>query len=469
MRVLFAAAEIFPFAKSGGLADIAYALPKALSAEAEVTAVMPLYRFIEKERYGIRATGERFTIGFGTEAYDVEIFVGMREGAEVVFVYNPLLCDRDYLYGPPGEGYDDNDLRFAIFCHALVELAKKHSFDLLHLNDWHTAPAAVLVHDAGLRVKTLFTIHNLAYQGVFEPTSLKRTGIAKRHFNMEECEFYGSVNWMKCGIAHADAVTTVSPSYAVEIQEPEYGCGLDGFLRKQKEKLVGILNGVDTSVFDPSNDPAIPARYGIGCLEGKRICKESFMRDVDIDKYELPLFVFIGRFTEQKGIELIIEAAGELAKRPALFSILGEGDPGYLNKLQGLCDRYDVIKVHFGYDEALSHRMYAAADFLLMPSRFEPCGLNQMIAMRYGAVPIVHAVGGLRDTVHPIDSSVDMCGLGFLFENMDSSALLECVDRAIALYAKKTVLERIREFNMECDFSIDRCAAHYLELYRSLL
>ena len=469
MRVLFAAAEMFPFAKSGGLADIAHALPAALSEEADVTAVMPLYRFIEKERFGIRPTGEHFILKFGSEVYDVEIFVGMREGAEAVFVYNPLLCDRDYLYGPPGEGYEDNDLRFAIFSHAIVELAKKHSFDLLHLNDWHTAPAAVLAHDAGLRVKTVFTIHNLAYQGIFEPASLKRTGIAKRHFNLEECEFYGSVNWMKCGIAHADAVTTVSPSYAVEIQEPEYGCGLDGFLRKQKGKLRGILNGIDTDFFDPSNDPELPAPYSMDNLKGKSICKEKFLNEIDIDKYELPLFVFIGRFAEQKGLDLIVEAAEELAKRPIMLVLLGEGEERYHKQLQELAERDQNIFVRFGYDEALSHRMYAAADFLLMPSRFEPCGLNQMIAMRYGTVPLVHSVGGLRDTVHPLGSSVDMCGLGFLFESMDSSALLECVDSAISLYSKKTVLDRVREFNMECDFSIGRCAAHYLELYRSLL
>ncbi len=469
MRVLYAAAEIFPFAKSGGLADIAYALPKALSAEADVTAVMPLYRFIEKERFNVRATGERFTLKFGGGRYGVEIFVGTYEGAEFVFVYNTLLCDRDHLYGPPGAAYEDNDLRFAVFCHALVELTKRHSFDLLHLNDWHTAPAAVLARDAGLRAKTLFTIHNLAYQGVFDPASLKRTGIAKRHFDMEECEFYGRVNWMKCGIAHADAVTTVSPSYAVEIQEPEYGCGLDGFLRRHKEKLSGILNGIETTVFDPMNDPALAAGYGAGCLDGKRICKESLLKEIDMDKYELPLFIFIGRFTEQKGVELIIEAAGELAKRQALFSILGEGDPGYVDELRRISERYENFHLRVGYDEALSHRMYAAADFLLMPSRFEPCGLNQMIAMRYGAVPVVHAVGGLRDTVHPLGGAQDICGLGFLFDTMDFSALVECVDSAIALHKRGTVLERIVEFNMECDFSIERCASRYLELYRRLV
>ncbi|BBG65912.1 glycogen synthase, ADP-glucose transglucosylase [Hydrogenimonas sp.] len=471
MKIVFASAEIFPFAKSGGLADIAHALPAALGEKADVTVVMPLYRFIDKERFCIRPTGEHFVLNFGRETYDVEIFAGACEGKEVLFVYNRLLCDRDHLYGPPGEGYEDNDVRFSIFCRAIVELVKIHSFEIMHLNDWHTALAALIAHDEGVRAKIVYTIHNLAYQGIFPAESLERTGIAKRHFNMEELEFYGEVNWMKGGIAHADAVTTVSPSYAVEIQEAEYGCGLDGFMRKHNGKLKGILNGIDYSIFDPLSDPSIPERFDSENLEGKSLCKESFLREAgfDIDKYELPLFIFIGRFTEQKGIELIVEAAKKLARLPLLLAILGEGERKYREQLRSICDRYPNIAVKFGYDEALSRRMYAAADFLLMPSRFEPCGLNQMIAMRYGAIPVVHAVGGLRDTVHPIESNEPLCGLGFRFEKMEAADFLDAVKRALSLYAALHKMQRTREFDMSCDFSVGRCAKRYLELYRSLL
>ncbi|WP_457595300.1 glycogen synthase [Hydrogenimonas sp.] len=468
MRVLFAAAEIFPFAKSGGLADIAHALPVAMAEEAAVTAVMPLYRFIERERFGIRPVGERLSLSFGGARYDVELFSCRSGGVETLFLHHPLLCDRDHLYGPPGEGYADNDLRFAIFCHAIVALAEKHRFTHLHLNDWHTALAAPLAHDAGLRTKILFTIHNLAYQGIFPKASITRCGIAPRHFRMEELEFFGQVNWMKGGIAHADAVTTVSPSYAVEITEPEYGCGLDGFLRVHRQKLVGILNGIDTDLFDPAEDPAIPAHFTADRIEGKRRCKEALLKEFDMDEYEHPLFIFIGRFVEQKGLDLLIETAPKLLERPVNLLVLGDGEAAYVEALERLAGRYANLRLRVGYDEALSRRMYAAADYLLMPSRFEPCGLNQMIAMRYGTLPVVHAVGGLRDTVHPLKGGVKICGLGFVFEEMRPSALLKAVDAALSLYGRERTLAEVRRFDMECDFSIASCARRYLALYRSL-
>ncbi len=469
MKILFASAEIFPFAKSGGLADISYALPKAMRELADVTTLMPLYRFIDKERYGIRPTGEHFTLRFGGTGYDVELFKGGWEAEEAVFVYNPLLCDRDHLYGPPGEGYEDNDLRFAIFCHAIVETARRYAFTLLHLNDWHTAPAALLARDAGLRAKSVFTIHNLAYQGIFPPESLKRTGIAQRHFCMEELEFFGQVNWMKGGIAHADAVTTVSPSYAVEIQEPEYGCGLDGFLRKHNRKLKGILNGIDTEVFNPSSDAALPENYDEKSLEGKDICKRRFLGEINIDKYEYPLFVFIGRFVEQKGIDLLIDTIEEAAKRPIVLALLGDGSESVKHAVEEAVRSKETLYCRFGYDEAFSHRMYAAADFLLMPSRFEPCGLNQMIAMRYGTIPLVHGVGGLRDTVHKIEPSQRICGQGFVFTQMKPASLLAAMDDAVKLYHDKNAFKQIRAFDMRCDFSVKRCAKEYLKLYEGLV
>jgi starch synthase len=469
MNLLFAAAEIFPFAKSGGLADIAYALPKVLGKNLDSSALMPLYAFVDKERFGIRPTGEHFMLTFGKTTYDVELFFAEYHGLKILFVYNELLCDREYLYGPPGEGYEDNDLRFAIFSHAIVEIVKRYRFDLLHLNDWHTALAALLVHDARLRVKIVYTIHNLAYQGMFPPDSLVRCGIDSRHFSMEELEFYGQVNWMKAGIAHADAVTTVSPGYAIEIQKPEFGFGLDGFLRRHREKLTGILNGIDTEFYDPENDPVLPAHFGQNSMKGKSLCKKRYLEEIDMDKYEWPLFIFIGRLIEQKGIDLIVEAVGELARKPLILAILGEGEERFHAALETAADGYANIHLRFGYDESLSHRMYAAADFLLMPSRFEPCGLNQMIAMRYGTVPVVHRVGGLRDSVHPIVRGRSMCGLGITIEAMHSDALVEAVDRALDLYDARERVNRVMKFDMGCDFSIEKCARKYLDLYKELL
>jgi len=469
MKTLFAAAEIFPFAKSGGLADVAHALPKALAARIDTVAVMPLYRFIDKERYGIEPTGEGFTLALDGALHAVEYFAAIHEGVKHLFVYNETLCDVDHLYGPPGGSYDDNDLRFAIFCHALVDLAQRLGIDLLHLNDWHTALAAPLLGERGLPVRSVYTIHNLAYQGIFPPSTMSRTGIAPHHFTMEDMEFYGSLNWMKGGIRHSDAVTTVSPGYALEIQRSEFGCGLDGFLRKHRQKLHGILNGIDYELYDPQSDTAIPYRFGPGRLANKSRCKRAYLKEIDIDKYEHPLFVFIGRFVEQKGLDWIVDALDTIGTMPMTLAILGEGEARYHRLLEAAAERYDNVHLRFGYDESLSHRMYAAADFLLMPSRFEPCGLNQMIAMRYGTIPVVRRVGGLRDTVHDWRNGEPVCGKGVGFDAPEASAMLAAIEEALELYAVRNRFNRIRKFDMGCDFSIEKCAARYLELYRSLL
>ena len=467
MRLLFAAAEMFPFAKTGGLADVAHALPKALAAHAEVTAVMPLYRFVDRLRYGIEPTGESLDVRVGKKAVRVALYRAQREGVSHLFLYEPTLCERSHPYGPPGGAYADNDVRFAIFSHALVALAEREKADILHLNDWHTALAAPLLRDAGLSVRSVFTIHNLAYQGVFPPESLARTGLEARHFTMEDMEFYGRVNWMKGAIAHADAVTTVSPSYAREIQTPAFGCGLEGFLRKHADKLTGILNGIDTALYDPAADPALPAAFDRRDLSGKQACKRAYLKEIDINKYDDPLFVFIGRFVEQKGIDWIAEASERLGALPLTLAILGEGEERFHRELERAASRHPNIRLRFGYDEALSHRMYAAADFLLMPSRFEPCGLNQLIAMRYGTVPVVHRVGGLKDTVHEWREP-PLCGTGVPFDGQGSEALLSAVMAALQLYAKPKRLEKARRFDMGCDFSIQRCAGEYLKLYGSL-
>jgi starch synthase len=468
LRILFAAAEVFPFAKTGGLADMAHALPKALTAHGEVTVAMPLYRFVDRSRYGIEPTGERLSLAFGGARYEVTLHRCLYEGVPHLFFYEPTLCERDHPYGPPGGAYEDNDLRFAIFCHALVEVTRRGSHHILHLNDWHTALAAVLASDAKLPVKTLFTIHNLAYQGLFPRETLRRCGIDPRHFTMEAMEFYGRVNWLKGGVAFADAVTTVSPTYAREIQTPRFGCGLEGFLRAHRRKIRGILNGIDPDLYDPSRDPALPATYDAGDLQGKELCKKEYLKSVDIKEYESPLFIFIGRFVEQKGIDWIAEAAPKLAKLPLTLALLGEGEERFHRSLERIAREHARIHLRFGYDESLSHRMYAAADFLLMPSRFEPCGLNQMIAMRYGTLPVVHAVGGLKDTVHDIRNR-PACGVGIVFEEASADAMAAAVERAVALYRDRRSLHRTRRYDMACDFSIGRCADAYAKLYGEIL
>ena len=457
MKILFCASEAYPFAKSGGLADVAYALPKALSATAEVTLILPWYRFMKLPVKPVLIWEKRVTSG-GVE-YPLSFWKLTFEGLEVLLVKTDLLYERDTLYGGT-EGYRDNDLRFMIFSRAITAYAKENFFDILHLNDWHTALAALFAKEENLPGKVVFTIHNLSFQGIFERDRLEVLGIAPDYFQMELLEFYGKINFLKAGIAFCDALTTVSPTYAKEIQTPEFGCGLDGFLRKHSDKLSGILNGIDTSVFDPKNDPMLACTLKRKITTWKACNKKDFWGK----KSPLPLFVFIGRLTEQKGIDLLTSLHEELAGMPLLFAFLGEGDETIVKALETMGEHKNISYMK-GYDEALAHQMYAAADFLVMPSRFEPCGLNQMIAMRYGTVPVVHKTGGLADTVH---SRGKKCGRGIVFTANEKNSLLKAIEKALLLYADKEKLEEVNHFNMRCNFSFEASAKKYIRLYRQL-
>jgi starch synthase len=461
MKILFCASEAYPFAKSGGLADVAHALPKALSESEEVTLMLPLYRFADVDASHLEAVGGT-TLSFGGAAYEVSFYHYRADGLSVIFVKNPLLYERDTLYGADGKAYADNDLRFTLFSRAIVWYAVKEGIDILHLNDWHTALAALFAKERGLDAKVVFTIHNLAFQGVFEKVRLSLLGIDTTYFHPEALEFYDQINFMKAGIAFCDLITTVSPSYAKEIQTPSFGCGLDGFLRKHADKLIGILNGIDTSFFDPRNDPMIACPMKRKISTFKRCNKKGLFKK----EFDDPLFVFIGRLTEQKGVDLLIALGESLAELPLRFAFLGEGDHQTQLWLRRICEMSDNMIYFEGYDEARAHQLYAAADFLVMPSRFEPCGLNQMIAMHYGAVPIVHAVGGLRDTVH---ADGFRCGLGIPYETNSEEQLLEKISEALFLYEARDRLDAINRFNMVCDFSVERSARKYLAAYRELL
>ena len=431
-RLLFASSEVYPFAKSGGLADVSHALPKALSGRFDVSVIMPLYASVDRKAFGIEKLGPRYKIVMGGASYDVQLFGAEIEGVRYYFVHTPLLSEREYLYGPPDEGYEDNALRFGLFCRSVVELLKSTGgpYDLLHLNDWQTALCALLLkEEPSVRTKTLFTIHNLAYQGVFDQSTLKELGIPHRYFTMESLEFYGKVNLMKAGIAYADRVTTVSPGYAREILTSKYGCGLEGFLSLHKKKLRGILNGIDTAHFSPSGDTALAVNYDADTFSKKRENKKAYLKEVGLGGVNKPLFIFISRLTWQKGVELMVEALDEIASLDLNVAMIGEGEAMYHKWFEAIASRHKNMTLFFGYDEALSHRMYAAADFLLMPSSFEPCGLNQMIAMHYGTMPVVHAVGGLKDSVSPVAAfDADRArGFGIRFEEESREAFVAAV------------------------------------------
>lgn len=473
-KILFVSSEVYPFAKSGGLADVSLGLPKALSSMFDISIMMPMYSSIDKDRFDIVHTGISFEILLGKKKHLVELLSTSYEGIKCYFVDTRILCAKKSLYGTPEKGYKDNDLRFGLFSKAVIAFIKQsvEPYDLLHLNDWQSALCALfLKEDSSIKTKCVYTIHNLAYQGVFEKKALSRLGLSSSYFNMESLEFYGDVNFMKAGIAYADVITTVSPNYAKEILTPEFGCGLEGFLAKHKNKIVGILNGIDISNFSPKTDQALEYNYDSKSYDEKYKNKHSYLKERDIKNTQRPLFIFIGRFTWQKGIDLLVKELDKISTMKLNIAILGNGEKKYSKQIKSISSKHKNINFYFGYDEELSRRMYASADFMLMPSLFEPCGLNQLIAMSYGTIPIVNSVGGLKDSVNSIDDfdSKNMSGFGISFEKKKPKALVKAIKKALELYKDKERLNKINLHNMKCDFSWDRGAKAYATIYNSLV
>lgn len=468
-RMLFASSEVYPFVKTGGLADVSHSLPRALNESYEVSVVLPLYNAIDRKQFKIKLI-ESFEITMGGSLYPVELYGTTYENVAYRFIYAPLLCDREFLYGPPEYGYEDNALRFGLFSYAIAELLRREKYAIAHLNDWQCALAALLIkEDSSIETKCVYTIHNLAYQGVFPPSLLPQIGINESYFTMDALEFYNQVNFMKAGIAFSDAVTTVSPTYAKEILTSEFGCGLEGFLHVHRRKLSGIINGIDLEYFSPSCDEALVEKYTNA--KGKKASKSDLLKQCGLKGASKPLFAFIGRFTHQKGIDMLVESLPKIAQMECNVVLLGEGEEGYHDSLAALAERYGNLHLSFGYDEALSHRMYAAADFLLMPSLFEPCGLNQMIAFAYGAVPIVNKVGGLADTVKKVETYDETTpfGYGVVFTSPTARSLVSAVKKSCELYGDKKHFDAVVNHNMKCDFSWSESAKAYQGIYARLL
>ncbi|MDD2652252.1 MAG: glycogen/starch synthase [Sulfurimonas sp.] len=465
MKTLFCASEIYPYAKSGGLADVGYSLVKALGRHTKVQSVMPLYGFMPKEEF--EKTDISFSINLGGLFYKVSIYEAFYDGIKTYFVDVPLLSATEEMYGDAKGDYANNDIRFALFCAAVVKLAQIINADIIHANDWHSALVPLMVRRAKLKIKTLFSIHNLAYQGIFERDSLARVGLEESYFHMDALEFYGRVNFLKAGIIYSDALTTVSPTYAKEIQTKEFGCGLEGLLQLYKAKLTGILNGIDESVFNPQNDAALLSCYSSETLAKKYENKKALQMEFGLSGLKKPLFVMISRLVHQKGFDLLIESLDAFLMEDVNFVLLANGDENYKKTLLPYTKKYKNFRfLCNGYDEPLSHRIYAAGDFLLMPSLYEPCGLNQMIAARYGTIPVVHRVGGLKDSVHERGGK---CAHGIVMREASKKTLIGAVKRAIMLYNNNAKKEEMISFNMNCNFSFAKSALLYHKLYKKLL
>jgi starch synthase len=470
MNILMVASEATPFAKTGGLADVLGALPAALQADGMQTAVvMPAYRQNQYPRQTQLAYRSLWIpIGPG---YVVDIYQTTERGVTFYFIDCPPLFDRDGIYGSSGVDYADNHLRFAVLSMGAVGVAR-YLFrpQILHVHDWQAALLPVYLRQyfsddptfGGAKV--LFTIHNLGYQGIFGPEAVPQLGLDRRLFNPEQMEFYGKLNLLKGGIAFSDAVSTVSKGYAREIQTPEYGFGLDGFLGKHGP-IYGIVNGVDYVEWDPEHDPHIARNYSVDDLSGKQECKRALLEELGLpagDGLERPLIGMVSRFAAQKGIDLIAEIASRLLEEDVQLAVLGSGDPPYESMFQLLGQTYpDRVAVRIGYDNGLSHRIEAGADMFLMPSRYEPCGLSQIYSLRYGTVPVVRATGGLDDTIEE--------DTGFKFRDYSGDALLEAMGSALRAYRDRGRWLAMMGSGMRKDFSWSAAAVEYVALYRRLL
>ncbi len=473
MRILFISPEGLPFSKTGGLADVVEGLPKALvELGQEVAVVLPRYRGTRVAKVLVPS----LTIPLGLALRFPAIADGtVVNGVRYFFVDDPEYFDREQLYGEHGVDYADNAERFAEFSRTAVEVAK-HVWpaDLLHCHDWQAALVPVLLKtvyaaDPAFRhLPTILTVHNLGYHGLFPRDVLARVGLPETLFHIEALEFFGRVNYLKGGLLFADWITTVSRRYAQEIQTPEYGHGLDGVIRRRADRLVGILNGVDYSAWNPETDEFIVARYSAKDPSGKRECKRDLLAEFKLPAENLsrPVLGIVSRFVDQKGFDLIAEVADALMEEDLCITALGTGEARYELLFRELAARFPArFAARIAYDNVLAHKVEAGADMFLMPSRYEPSGLNQLYSLKYGTVPIVRATGGLDDTIEPFDPRTGR-GTGFKFREYEGRALLAAVREALRCFRDPKAWRRLMLNGMTQDFSWKTSAADYLRLYQ---
>jgi starch synthase len=470
--VLIIGSEAVPFAKTGGLADVLGSLPPALARLGwEVTLALPRYRGVSAgslvDSFPVAVGGYVREVGF--------IEADLPHGARALLVDCPDLFDREALYGVDSTEYSDNARRFAMLVRAALEFTARRGLKpaVVHAHDWQAGLAPVYLktlyatHPVLGGTPSIFTIHNLAYQGLVDADWLPRLDLGWEQFTVGRLEYWGRISFMKGGINDARTITTVSPRYAKEIQTPELGFGFDGILRERRSDIVGILNGIDTTRWDPERDPFLPEPYSSANLAGKAAAKADVLARYQLppEATSRPLVGMISRMVDQKGFDLIAALADDLPRLDATFVILGSGEARYQNLWTRLAAAHpDRIGVRIGFDEGLAHVIEGGADIFLMPSRFEPCGLNQMYSLRYGTVPVVRAIGGLADTVTdyaPGRSSAT----GFVFEDYTPAALLEALNRALALYPDRQTWQALQHAGMQQDHSWDRSAREYVKIY----
>jgi 1,4-alpha-glucan branching enzyme len=479
LHIVMICSEIVPFAKTGGLADMTTALGQALEQLGhQVSLVMPAYRPVLDAGFVLEDPGIRVEVPIDGRQEIGDVLTTWVGGAvRVYLIRSDRYFGRAHLYGTPEGDYADNAERFAFFSRAALELLGEIGHpDVLHVHDWQTALAIAFLKTQPERypslaaTPTVLTVHNLGYQGLFPPGDWRFLDLDPGFFSREWLEFYGKINFLKAGLVFADAVTTVSPTYAQEIRNSEYGFGLEGVLHGRAKDTVGILNGVDYTVWDPAVDPFLAQNFSPDDLSGKGACKFELQKIFDLERDpDVPMVAVISRLAEQKGVDLVEAVLDRLLQKDVQFILLGAGDRRYQDYFQAAAFRHQGrIGVKIGFDEVLAHKIEAGADIFLMPSRYEPSGLNQLYSMKYGTIPVVRATGGLKDSVKEFDArSGD--GTGFLFESYTGDALLGAIHRALALFRRKQEWEGVMRNAMTCDYSWSRSASEYVALYRRLL
>jgi len=486
-KILLATSEAVPFAKTGGLADVAGTLPIELARLGhEVSVIMPAYRCVHDAGVTIHGTGIEFELPIGNQIISGRFLEGRLPDSDVpiYFVKQDGYFDRAALYSENGRDYRDNCQRFVFFCRAVMEAIRllELEIDLLHCNDWQTALLPVYLeaeyrHSPGFEsLATLITVHNLAYQGVFWHWDMLLTGLDWKYFNWQQLEFYGDLNLLKGGIATADAINTVSPKYAEEIQDSRLGCGLDGVLRNRSESLSGIINGVDYDIWNPVTDDRISQNYDLQSWQaGKAACKQSLQHELGLAADPDALLLgFVGRLVEQKGVSLLVEAMQRWVHHsPVQWVILGSGEPQHEQSLRELAESFPQrVAVRLEFSETLAHRIEAGSDAFLMPSRYEPCGLNQMYSLKYGTLPIVHSTGGLSDTIlHASQPHLDAkTANGFSFGSFDTGDLEATLGEVADMYSnRREIWQQLVQTGMTQDWSWKRSAQAYADLYKQTI
>ena len=482
LKILMISSEAVPFANTGGLADVVGSLPRELvKLGCEVRLILPKYRMVDNALKELKKRPKKiltnFTVNINNRSELANIYnLKMHEKLEFYFIDKKNYFDREGLYGDEYGEYRDNAERFSLFCSASLQLLKKIKWqpDIIHCNDWQTGlvPAYLKTKynqdEFYQKIKSVFTIHNLAYQGLFASSKINTFGLNVSDYTLDKFEFYHRINLLKAGLVYADFLTTVSPTYAKEIQTLEFGCGLEGALRNLSHKLVGILNGIDYKDWDPKTDKKLKANYSIKNLNGKKENKKYLKKLCGFDKEDkdIPIIGIVSRLADQKGFDILYECIEKVVTLNLKFVVLGVGEKKYHDMWNHLMKIYpNKVKAFLKYDALFAQQIYAGADMFLMPSHFEPCGLGQLISLRYGTVPIVNNVGGLADTIQDFDEQ-ERTGNGFLMTKYSSSELLRIIKRAIILYQNPEVWQIIIENGMKQDFSWKHSAGEYLELYR---